>query len=485
MPTPFSPTAAVVGSGPNGLSAAVTLLEAGIPVTVFEASPLPGGGMRSSDSMFPGVIHDHCSAIHPLALATGFFKEFEITSRVRFVTPEASFANPLDHSDHRGIKRSKVPAAIAYQDLDRTCEELGKDGRQYYKFFRPILDRLEDILDVPFGGATARIPKSLPAAALLGFRALEQGTKTWNMRFKEEAAPALLTGVAAHAVGPMPTLATSAVGVVLSALGHSYGWPVPSGGSQSIADALIAQVASSGGVIETNHFVSSAEELRSFDLVFFDTSVPSFLQTAGQFLPTGYKRRLARFRHGDGAAKVDFVLDGPVPWQDERVHLTSTVHLGGTRAECALAEQLVRDGKHPEAPFVLLTQPSSFDPLRAPAPFVSVSAYTHVPRGSNVDVTRTVTNQIERFAPGFKDRIVATHGTTAEELSSYNPNYGGGDFNVGAVTLRQALARPVLSLTPWRTPIPGWYLCSSATAPGPGVHGLSGWYAAKSALRTI
>ena len=471
-----SQPAAVIGSGPNGLAAAVTLARAGVPVTVFEAAETPGGGTRTAEVAMPGVLHDVCSAIHPMAVATGFFNAFELTKRMEFATSEVSYANPLD--GEYGTR-----AAIAYRDLARTADELGRDGAAYARMYRPLLRRVEGMLDFALGGSMLRMPRDLIAAAITGLRTFEQGTPLWNLRFREHAAPALISGVAAHSIGSMPNLATAAVGMVLGTLGHTKGWPVPVGGSSAIAQTLIDDLVAHGGEVRTNHPIDDIRELDGYGVHLFDTSARGLARIAGARLPARYRRALERFKYGDGATKVDFVLDGPIPWRDERVAQAPTVHLGGSRTEGARAEHQVSRGRHPEHPYVLLAQPTEFDPGRNPANLNAVWSYTHVPRGSTVSMVERVTVQIERYAPGFRDRIVAVNQVTADELSRYNRNYHGGDFSAGAVNLAQLVARPTLSPTPWRTPTPGIYLASSSAPPGPGVHGLSGWYAARAALQ--
>lgn len=470
---------AIVGSGPNGLAAAVTLARAGVPVTVYEAAEAIGGGTRTTELVEPGVLHDVCSAIHPTALATGFFQAFELEKRIGFSIPAASYASPLDRDGGSPDGR----AAVAYRDLARTAEELGRDGKAYARLYAPILHRLDGAIDFAFGGSMLRLPRDPLAAIATGLATLEQGTPLWNLRFKETAAPALVSGVAAHSIGRMPNLATSAVGVMLGVLGHASGWPVPIGGSRSISDALVLDLVAHGGRIETSHAIDDVRELDGYTSVLFDTSARGLANIAGERLPARYVRALRRFRYGDAATKVDFVLDGPIPWRDSRVSESPTVHLGGSRAEAARAEDAVARGAHPERPYVLLAQPTRFDPDRNAPNKNAVWSYTHVPAGSTVDVTDRVITQIERYAPGFRDRITAVKMTTAAELARYNRNYHGGDFSAGAVTLPQLVARPTLSATPWRTPTKGIYLCSSSTPPGPGVHGLSGWYAALATLR--
>ncbi|GAB2569017.1 phytoene desaturase family protein [Leucobacter ruminantium] len=479
-----SDRAAIVGAGPNGLAAAVTLARAGVPVTVFEAAETIGGGTRTTELVRPGVLHDVCSAIHPMALATGFFRAFELERRMEFAIPEVSFANPLDGAAGSPLRSGgRDRAAIAYRSLDRTAAELGLDGAAYARFYRPLLRRLEGVVDFALGGSMVRVPRDPIAAVLTGLRTFEQGTPLWNLRFREEAAPALISGVAAHSIGRMPNLATAAVGTVLGALAHTVGWPVPIGGSRAITDALAADLLAHGGRIETSHPIDDLAELDGYRVKLLDTSARGLLRIAGEALPARYRRALARFRFGDAATKVDFVLDGPIPWRDPRVSDAPTVHLGGSRREGAAAEQEVARGRHPERPYVLLAQTAGLDPSRNPEGVNAIWSYTHVPSGSNVDMSGPVIDQIERFAPGFRDRIVDVRVTTAAQLADYNRNYAGGDFSAGAVTMRQLLARPIVSAEPWRTPVPGLYLCSSSASPGPGVHGLSGWYAARAALR--
>jgi phytoene dehydrogenase-like protein len=464
--------AIVVGSGPNGLAAAVTLARAGKKVRLYERADHLGGGAATAELTLPGYRHDVCSAVHPLAFASRFFREFGLEQRVDFAVPDASFAHPLDGR----------PAAIAYRDLDRTAENLGRDGAAYARLMRPLAERADGVADFT-SGSLVRMPGSPLAAAFFGLRALEQGSAAWNLRFRDAAAPALLTGVAAHTILHQPSLAGAGGGLALGAYAHARGWPIPIGGSQAIVDALADDLRAAGGEIVTGHEVGSLDELPPARAVLLDVIPRALLRIAGDRLPARYRAALARFRYGGAVAKVDYALSGPVPWADPAVAEAGTVHVGGTRAEVAAAENLVARGRLSERPYVLVAQQSLFDPTRAPAGHHTLWAYTHVPAGSDADREQVITDQIERFAPGFRDLILATRSRTAVEVAEENPNYPAGDISAGAPDLWQLLSRPVVSPDPWRTPAPGIYLCSASTSPGPGVHGLAGWHAALSALR--
>ncbi|MHA6670192.1 phytoene desaturase family protein [Homoserinimonas sp. A447] len=459
----------VVGSGPNGLAAAVTAARAGLSVRVLEAAPTLGGGVRTSELTLPGFRHDVCSAVHPAAMASPFFQEFGLTDRIEWIVPEVSYAHPLD--DGR--------AGVAWRDLERTADALGRDGRAWRRLFEPLLKRLPEIVD--FTGSTLlRVPPHPLATLSYGLRTLEQGSPLWNARFREDVAPAMLTGVAAHAAGRQPSLATAGAGLLLAMHAHGGGWGFPAGGSQAIADVMVADLLEHGGSVETGVMVESLAELEPTRVTLLDTSTKLLLDAD---LPSGYRRALKRFRYGSGVAKVDFALSGPVPWTNPDVRLAPTVHLGGTRAEIAAGESAVARGRVPSHPYVLVTQPSVLDASRAPAGQHVLWAYIHVPKGSEADATELVTSQVERFAPGFRDLILASASSSAAELADYNPNYVGGDIYSGELNLRQLIRRPVVSPQPWRTPLDGVYLCSSATVPGPAVHGMNGWYAATLALR--
>ncbi|QOC26722.1 NAD(P)/FAD-dependent oxidoreductase [Microbacterium hominis] len=463
----------VVGSGPNGLAAAVTLARAGLSVRVFERMPRWGGGARTAETVAPGFRHDTCSAVHPLAVASPFFRAFGLARRIPFVTPEISFAHPLGAADGG--------SGIAYRDLDRTVAELGRDGAAYRRLLGPLAARAREVARFT-GSPLLRVPPHPVVAARFGMRALQQGSPLWNAGFAERVAPAMMTGVAAHAIAPQPSPVAAAAGLALQAHAHAAGWPLPVGGSQAISDALADDLRAHGGEIVTDHEVTSLDELTAAAIV-LDVTPRALIRLAGHRMPAGYRSRLERFRYGSGSAKVQFALSGPVPWADERIARAGTVHIGGTRERIAAGEREVLAGRHAASPYVLVAQPSVFDSTRAPAGQHALWAYTHVPTGSTVDQTEAVTRAIEEVAPGFRDVILATRGTTAAELALDNPNYVGGDIAAGVATLPQLLARPVLSVDPWRTPLPGVYLCGASTVPGPGVHGQSGWFAARSVLR--
>lgn len=467
--------AVVVGAGPNGLAAAVTLARAGLKVRLVEAASKIGGGTRTSELTLPGFRHDVCSAVHPMALASPFFQAFELDKRIELLVPDISFAHALD-----GTR-----AAIAYRSLDRTASGLGRDGSAYRRLLKPLVRRVDGITDLT-QHQLLRVPRDPVAAVAYGARTMEQGGPWWNLRFSGELAPAMVTGVSGHSIGRLPGLATAGAGLLLAAHAHARGWPVPMGGSQSIADAMAADLLDHGGDIVLDTPVSSVAEARADSgakTVLLDVSAAGLAELAGTGLPSGYLRRLSSFRYGDAVSKVDFALSGPVPWTNAGLAAAPTVHLGGSRHHMARCAAEVAAGRHPKDPFVLVSQPSIMDPSRAPSGHHVLWTYTHVPAGSTMDMTETLVSRIEQFAPNFRDVILATSAITAQEYSQYDANYVGGDFAAGALTARQLLKRPVVSPDPWRTPAKGVYLCSSSTPPGPSVHGLCGWYAARSALK--
>ena len=464
--------AIVVGAGPNGLAAAVVLARAGLSVRVYERDNTIGGGARTEELTLPGFLHDVCSAVHPQALSSGFFRAFELEKRLDFVVPEISYAHPLD----RGR------SGIAWRDLDRTADGLGADGAAWKRLLGPLVRHADQVAQFA-GSQVLQLPRHPITLARLGLRILEQGSRGWNLRFREDLAPAMLTGVNVHAIRPVPSLSTAAAGLVLATTGHARGWPIPIGGSRSIIDALADDLLAHGGEIVTGTEITSVAELPPARVILFDVSPRALSRIAGDRLPDRYRRSLEKFRYGNAVAKVDFALSAAVPWTDDRLAQAATLHVGGTRQEIETSEADVAAGRHPENPYVLVSQPTAFDPSRAPEGKHVLWTYTHVPRGSAEDRTEAITAKIERYAPGFRDTILASASRSAVEVERDNPNYIGGDIAAGDVTIAQLLARPVLSPTPWRTAARGLYLCSSSTPPGPAVHGLAGYYAAMTALR--
>ncbi|WP_188434888.1 phytoene desaturase family protein [Microbacterium murale] len=471
-PRSFDVDATVVGAGPNGLAAAVTLARAGLSVRVFERAAAAGGGASTEELTLPGFRHDVCSAVHPLAFESRFFREFGLTRRVPFAVPEISFAHPLDGGR----------AGIAYRDLERTAENLGADGRAYASLMRPLVERSTRVADFT-GDTLLRVPRDIPTALAFGLAALEQGSPLWNARFREDAAPAMLTGVASHSILPLPGLASSGAGLALTSYAHAKGWPIPIGGSQSIIDAMVADLLAHGGELVTDHEVGSLDELPASRVTLLDVTPRALSRIAGERMPQRYRKALGRFRYGNAVAKVDFALSAPVPWSHPELGRAGTLHLGGTRAEIAAAENAVAHGTLSDSPYVLVSQPSLFDETRAPAGQHTLWTYTHVPAASRADRSEAVIRQIERFAPGFRDTILGMSSRTAMDVERHNPNYLRGDISSGTPDLAQLLRRPVVSPDPWKTPMHGVYLCGASTTPGPGVHGLAGWHAALSALR--
>lgn len=462
----------IVGSGPNGLTAAIICARAGLKVQVVEAQSTFGGGARTaSDPEYAGVSHDVCSAVHPLAMASPFFTQFDLPARgVRLAVPEISYANPLPDR----------PAAIAYRDLDRTCAEL-EHGASFRRLLGPLVERSGDVVALLLGDKRS-MPKSVPSAVSLGLRMLAQGTPAWGSLAGEDAR-ALFTGVAAHIISRMPSLTASGAGLMLGTLAHSAGWPIPVGGSQAITDALIADLRAHGGELTAGVDVTSPPGPPG-SVVAFDTAPTALLRIYGDSLPRRYAKALRRYTFGPGVAKVDFVLSDEIPWTDSRLREAPTLHLGGTRTQMARAEADIAAGRHAQWPMVLAASPHLADPGRIDTagrrPFWT---YAHVPSGSAVDPTEAVTAVVERFAPGFRDVVVAARAVPAARLSDHNANYVGGDIGMGGNSAWRAIAGPTPRLNPWRTPIPKVYLCSAATPPGGGVHGMAGYYAARTLLR--
>ncbi len=468
MVSPRNTDITVVGSGPNGLAAALTCARAGLTVRVVEAESTPGGGARTlPDPEFSGVSHDICSAIHPLALASPFFQAFGLADRLTLNTPEVSYANPLP--DRR--------AAVAYHDLDRTCAEL-EHGESWRRLVGPFVEDPSPAVEFMLGDKRS-VPSHAVTVARLVQRMLIQGTPLWST-LRGEDARALFSGVAAHAVSRMPSVTTGALGMMLSVLAHAGGWPAPVGGSQSIADALLADLAAHGGELVLGERVTSPPP----GVVLYDTPATALLDIYGDQLPAGYAKALRRRTFGISAAKVDFVLSEEIPWRDPRLRHSATFHLGGTRAQMAHAESVTAKGGHSDWPMVLAASPHVADPSRVDSsgrrPFWS---YAHVPNGSPIDQTDTIVRIMERFAPGFSDIVVAVRSVPAAEMAGHNANLIGGDITGGGNSAWRALAGPTLRLDPWSTPVPRAYLCSAATPPNGGVHGMAGFYAARTVLR--
>lgn len=469
--------AVVVGAGPNGLAAAITLARAGHSVVVFEASDIIGGGCRSKELTLPGYTHDVCSAIHPLAVGSPFFRTLPLEQYgVEWVHPDAPLAHPLPDGG----------AAVLERSIEATGATLGPDAVAWQRLFAPLVRRWDVLAEGilaplrPLWQATH--PIASLAMAQFGLSALQSARGLAERTFKGDYASAMFMGMAAHSMLPMEQPVSAAAGLVLGGLGHAVGWPMPRGGSQRIVDALAAYLRDLGGEIVTNTEIRSLAELPPARAILCDVTPRQLLALAGDMLPDGYRYQLRRFRYGPGVFKVDFALDGPIPWRAADCMRAGTVHVGGTSDEIAAGERSVWRGVLPDLPYVLLAQQSLFDDTRAPSGKHTAWAYCHVPSGCDVDMTERIEAQIERFAPGFRDRILARHTYNAVELERYNANYIGGDINGGVQDLRQLFTRPTVRPDPYSTPVNGLYICSSSTPPGGGVHGLCGYFAAQSAL---
>ncbi len=464
--------AIVVGGGPNGLAAAITMARAGRSALLLEAKATVGGGCRSAELTLPDFVHDICSAIHPLAVNSPLMRSLPLEEHgLQWIYPPVALAHPLD--DGR--------VALLQRSLHETSLSLRRDAHAYRRLLAPLVRGWTET--APEVLAPLHLPRHPLALARFGIPALLPAQWLASLAFEGDLAQGMFAGMSAHSMLPLSTPGTAAAGLVLGILAHTVGWPIARGGSQRITDAMALYFRSLGGEVQTEWPGSSVAELPPARTLFFDVTPRQLLRIAGERLPAGYRRQLERFRYGPGVFKLDLALDGPVPWRAPECAQAGTVHLGGTLREVASAERAVWEGKPPEKPFVLLAQQSMFDKSRAPAGKHTVWAYCHVPSGSEFDMAGRIEAQIERFAPGFRDRIVARHAMSPRDMQRYNANYIGGDINAGVQDLQQMFTRPTPSWRPYRTAAPGIYICSSSTPPGGGVHGLCGYFAARTALR--
>ncbi|MDQ1702274.1 MAG: hypothetical protein QOF57_1526 [Frankiaceae bacterium] len=465
------PDAVIVGAGVNGLAAAATLAAAGLSVRVYEQAATVGGGCRTAELTGDGLLHDVCASVVPLAVASPFFREIGLdTLGVQLAFPEVEFAHPID--EHR--------AAIVRRSVADTARSLGRDESAYRSLVEPFLPRMDRLVDFATG-PLLQWPADVPAAVRFGLRGAPSGDLL-RRRFRTAEAQAIIAGCAAHGTTRPKAAATAGFALFFALLAHTQGWPFVVGGTQRLVEGLADHVRRLGGEIVTGHPVARLEELPPARAVLLDVMPEALLRMAGDHLPASYRWQLGRWKHGPGVCKVDFALSEPVPWTNPELALAGTLHLGGTAADIAASENAVNDGEHAERPFVIAAQATRFDATRAPSGGHTLWTYCHVPSGSGADMTGRIIAEVERYAPGFRDVIRTTHVRTAAEYQSYNPNFVGGDITGGVPTLLQTAIRPTLSFPPYRTPLKGVYLCSAATPPGPGVHGMGGHRAALSAL---
>ena len=464
--------AVVVGSGPNGLAAAIVIAQAGRSVHVIEGADDVGGGTRTRELTLPGFWHDECAAVHPMGVLSPFLKTLPLEQHgLTWGYPPASVAHPLDDG----------PTAMLYRDLTRTGEALGVDAARWASMVRPFLKHSDDLL-WDLMGPLRLLPRRPIQMVRFGLTALRSAMGVAG-RFKTPQARALFGGCAGHSILPLNTLSTAAVGLIFSVVGHVTEWPIAMGGSRSIGQAMAGYLKSLGGTIETGRMITTLAELPESRAVLFDTSPTPMAAICADELPARYRRRLAKYRYGPGVFKLDWALDGPIPWRDPQVADASTVHVGGTIEEIALSEADMWRGKSPDKPFLILCQQSHFDSSRAPAGKHTGYAYCHVPAGCTVDMTNAMEAQVERFAPGFRDRILARHTTSPAQLEALNPNYVGGAITGGVADLWQLFTRPVARLNPYTTPNKRLFICSASSPPGGGVHGMCGYWAAQAALK--
>ncbi|MEO1022909.1 MAG: NAD(P)/FAD-dependent oxidoreductase [Bacteroidota bacterium] len=471
MPASSPYDVTIVGSGPNGLSAGIALAQQGLSVQILEAKSTIGGGTRTLELTEPGFHHDVCSAVHPTAAGSPFFSTLPLQEYgLEWVHPTHPVVHPLDGGE----------AFVASQSLEETLSRISsKEARLFKALFNPWVERWPDFSKEVFG--TLRSPRHITLMMKFGLLAMQSAFSLSNKTFETEALKAYFAGQAAHSILPLQQAFTASFGLVLGTSVHAVGWPIARQGSQSIADALAGYFTSLGGIIHTQTEVQSVDDITSA-VVLFDVTPLQIVQLCGKHLSPGYHKQLLNFSYGAGAFKIDYSLDEPIPWTNKEARKAGTLHLGGTLEEITASEQAVWDGKHPHNPYVLLSQPSVFDHTRAPEGKHTLWAYCHVPHGSTKDMSSVIEDQIERFAPGFKDIIRTKHSMNTADFQSYNANYIGGDINGGAQYVKQLIGRPVFAWNPYKIPGKSWYICSSSTPPGGGVHGMCGYNAAKSAL---
>lgn len=471
MPAPDLDVA-VIGSGPNGLAAANVLVDAGLSVSVFEAHDEIGGGTRTGPLTLPGFAHDFCSAVHPMGILSPVFRSLELEQHgLRWILPPASVAHPLEGRD----------AVLLYKSLERTAEGLGRDGKTWSRVMQPFLRAGQPLVESLL--APLRWPRTPIAMARFGAFSAFSANRLARLLFREEAARAVFAGCAGHSILPLERVLSGAFALLFAFTTHMEDWPVAAGGSHAITRALARRLEGIGGQIETRRPIDALADLPPSRFVLFDTSPDQVARIAGDALPARYRARLGRYRYGPAAFKVDWALDGPIPWADPRCLEASTVHVGGTLEEIALSEREMASGRTPERPYLILCQQSDFDETRAPAGQRTGYAYCHVPPGSTVDMTEAIEAQVERYAPGFRDRILARHSTSPSDFAAYNRNCVGGAITGGVADLFQIFTRPVARLDPYTTPNPRLFIGSASTPPGGGVHGQCGYWAARSILR--
>lgn len=465
--------AVIIGSGPNGLAAAISLAKTGLSVAIFEAKETIGGGLRSTELTLPGFIHDICAAVHPLGVGSPFFRSLPLEKYgLEWIYPPVSLAHPFDAGQ----------PALLHRSIDETSQTLGIDANAYRKLMQPLAgnwDLLVDDLLAPF-----HIPRHPIALASFGYYGLRSAESLMNSYFQGEKARSMFAGLAAHAILPLDNAITASFGLILGILGHKIGWPIAKGGSQQIAKALGAYFQDLGGEIITGVTIKSLKELPPTKAVLCDIGPRQLLQIANDRLPEKFQEKLRKYRYGPGVFKIDWALNAPIPWKEQACQRAGTIHLGSTAEEIILSEKKVWEGEVSQKPYIILAQPSLFDATRAPEGKHTAWAYCHVPSGSEINMIELIENQIERFAPTFRKNILARHTYTAVEMEHYNPNYIGGDINGGVQDIYQLFTRPTARIVPYSTPIQGLYICSASTPPGGGVHGMCGYHAAQAALKS-